>query len=227
MNKVNTILIVGLGRFGLSLCERLVELGQRVVAVDVDKDAVEEIADKVELAAVLDVTDEAALEKVGAREVDTAVVAIGGNTEAAIMATAILKSFAIPKILARADSKLMAKILARLGANKVIFLAKEMGEMVAEKVVHPSLFHFSRLPGENFFVGEIAPHPEMVGKSLQQLDFRKTYNATVMLVERDGRWTIPRPEEPIEAGDRFMISGKADEIENLIAHIEGGNGNNG
>lgn len=222
MNEVKTILVVGLGRFGLSLCERLVELEQRVVAVDMDKDAIETIADKVELAAQLDVTDEDALRKIGAHEVDVAVVAIGGNTEAAIMATAILKGFEIPRIIARADSTLMAKILGRLGANRVIFLAKEMGEMVAEKVVYPHLFRFSRLPGENFFVGEISPHPEMVGKTLHQLDFRKTYNATVMLIEHKGHWMLPRPDMPIAEDDRFMISGHANEIEDLISHIERG-----
>ena len=223
MSEIKTILVVGLGRFGLSLCERLVELEQRVVAVDIKMEAVEDIADKVELAAQLDVTDEAALEKIGAHEVDVAVVAVGGNNEAAIMATAILKGFKIPHIVARADSMLMAKILARLGANKVVFPAKEMGEMIAEKIVHPSLSRFSRLAGEQLFVGEITPHAEMVGKSLHQLDFRKTYNATVMLVEHKGHWTIPRPDVAIEADDRFMISGKADEIESLIAYIEGGN----
>lgn len=222
VNEIKTILVVGLGRFGLSVCERLVELKQRVVAVDMDREAVEAVADMVELAAQLDVTDEDALEKTGAREVDAAVVAIGGNTEAAIMVTAILKGFNIPRIVARADSNLTAKILARLGADRVIFPSKEMGEMVAEKVVHPNLFRFSRLPGENFFIGEISPHPEMVGKSLHQLDFRKTYNATVMLTERNGHWTIPRPDIPIEADDRFVISGYASDIENLISHIERG-----
>ena len=138
------------------------------------------------------------------------------------MVTAILKGFGIPRIIARADSTLVAKILGRLGANRVIFLAKEMGEMVAEKVVYPHLFRFSRLPGDNFFVGEISPHPEMVGKTLHQLDFRKTYNATVMLLEHKGHWMLPRPDMPIEADDRFMISGHANEIEDLISHIERG-----
>lgn len=222
MDMTKTILVVGLGRFGLSLCERLVELGQRVVAADIDKVAVESVADKVELAAMIDVTDEDALEKIGAREVDTAVIAIGGNVEASVMAVAILKGFGIPHIVARADSHMTAKILARLGANKVVFPSKEMGEMVAEKVVHPSLFRFSRLHGEQFFVGEIHPHPEMLGKSLHQMDFRKQYQVTVLLIEREGHWRLPRPEELIQTGDRFMVCGSADQIESLITHIERG-----
>lgn len=222
MNRIKTVLVVGLGRFGASLCDRLVELGQRVVAADRDKDAVAAVSDRVELAAQLDVTDEDALLKIGANEVDAAIIAIGGNTEAAIMATAILKDFKIPHIVARADSTLMAKMLARLGADEVVFPAKEMGELVADKVVHPGLFHFSRVPGEPFFVGEISPHPEMVGKSLHELEFRKTYNATVLLLQRRGHWTIPRVDMPIEADDRFMVSGSADEIQHLTDYIEGG-----
>ena len=222
MEKNKTVLVLGLGRFGQSLCERLLELGQRVVAVDMNKDVVEAIADRVELAAQLDVTDESALEKIGAREVDIAIVAIGGTSEASIMATALLHGFKIPTIVARADSVLMAKILAQLGANRVVFPAKEMGQIIADKVVHPSLFRFSRLPGEDMFVGEVEIHPDMAGRTLHQMEFRKTYNATVLMVERGGRWIIPRPDDPIQPQDRFMISGTAEDIEKLMETIKQG-----
>ncbi len=222
MDKRKTVLVLGLGRFGLSLCEKLMELNQRVIAADINKDAVESIANGVELAAQLDVTDEKALEKIGAREVDAAVVAIGSNSEASIMATALLKGFRIPTIVARADSPLMAKILAQLGANRVVFPSVEMGRIIAERVIYPSLFQFSKLHGEDMFVGEIDIHPDMVGKSLQEMDFRKTYNATVLMIERNNRWIIPRPDDALEFDDRFMISGKAADIEKLMAYIKEG-----
>ena len=121
MNSKQTILVAGLGRFGISVCEKLAELGQHVIAVDIDKDCVEEVADIVEYCAQLDATEEDLLLKVGAKEADVAIVAIGNNIEASILATAILKGLNIPRVIARAQTAIHARVLSRVGAHKVIF----------------------------------------------------------------------------------------------------------
>lgn len=217
-----TIMVLGLGRFGQSVCERLVELGQHVIAVDIDKKALESVVSKVDLAAQLDVTDEDALDKIGAREVDIAVVAIGNNSEASIMVTALLHGFQVPYIVARADSVLMAKILAQVGARRVVFPAREMGQIVADRVVYANLHRFSHLQGEDLFVGEIGVSPEMVGKTLHEMDFRKTYHASVLMVEQKGRWILPRPNEPLEENSRLMIVGSPDDVDKLLDHVKEG-----
>ncbi|MDO4785492.1 MAG: TrkA family potassium uptake protein [Fretibacterium sp.] len=222
MERAKTVLVLGLGRFGQSVCDRLTELGHHVVAVDMDREVVEAVSSRVELAAQLDVTDEDALEKIGAREADVAVVAIGGNSEASIMATALLNGFHIPQIVARADSPLMAKILARVGANRVVFPAREMGQIVAEQAVHPNLYRFTRLQGENLYVGDIGLHPEMVGRTLNGMKFEKAHNASVLMVEHRGAWALPDPNEPLAAEDRLMIAGAAEEVDRLIVHVREG-----
>ena len=95
-------LVIGLGRFGTALCNRLVDLGQRVVGVDKVRAHVEELADRLDLAAQLDATDEEALVKVGAKDADVAVVAVGEGVEASVLATAILRDLGIPLVVARA-----------------------------------------------------------------------------------------------------------------------------
>ena len=88
--KRKTYLIVGLGRYGTSLCEKLSELGAHVIAVDKERARIEELSDKLEYVAQLDATDEASLTKIGGKDADVAVVCLGEKTEASILVTAIL-----------------------------------------------------------------------------------------------------------------------------------------
>ena len=216
MESKQTILVVGLGRFGVSVCEKLAELGQHVIAADIDKERVEEVADIVEYCAQLDATDEDLLVKVGAREADVAVVAIGNSIEASILATAILKGLNIPKVIARAQTAIHGRVLSRVGAHKVIFPERDAGKNLAEMLVHPWLSAFSAIPGGGVLVGEIDATSGMVGKSLMELEFRKTYNGIVLLFDRKGSRFLPKPDTVIQEGDKLLVAGSDEDIATMI-----------
>lgn len=212
--------IVGLGRFGLSLCQRLVALEQRVVAVDRDPSKVAEVADLVDYSAQLDASDEEALVKVGAKEADVAVVSIGENIEASILSTAILRGLDIERVVARAQTALHARVLARVGAHRVIFPERDMGSRLADQFVNPWLSGFSQIPGNGYIVGEIPPLAEMVGKTLFELDFRKAFGATVLLVDRKGQKLLPERDTVILPEDRLMIVGDRDRLVDWIDGVQ-------
>jgi len=214
------VFVVGLGRLGVSLCEQLVSMGQYVVAVDRNPLRVEEMADSVDLCAQVDATDEDALVKAGAKEADIAVVTIGQNIEASILATTILKGLEIPYLVSRAQSSLHARVLARVGANKVIFPERDMGQKVAEQFIHPWLSRFSRLPGADFLIGEIAPSSEMIGKTLSELRFRSKYDAMVLLFKRDGAYFLPGADSIIKEEDRLLIAGQKDSLSTWVTELE-------
>lgn len=221
MSKENkTYFIVGIGRFGLSLCKRLVSLGQKVVAVDNDPTKVAEIADLVDYAAHLDASDEEALIKAGAKEADVAVVTIGENIEASIMATAILKGLDIDKVVSRAQTSIHARVLARVGAHRVIFPERDMGIKVAEQFVNPWLSNFSQIPGSGYLVGELDPLEEMIGKSLVDLDFRKSFGATLLLLERSGKKIFPERDTEIFSGDRLVVVGDTEKLAGWINEVK-------
>ncbi|WP_024822472.1 MULTISPECIES: potassium channel family protein [Aminobacterium] len=214
------ILVVGLGRFGFSLCEKLAALNQYVVGVDANPLKVEEVADIIDLAAQLDATDEDALIKVGAKEADIAVITIGENVEASILATTIIKGFNIPLVVARAQTALHARVLSRVGAHRVIFPERDMGQRVAEQFVHPWLTSFSQLPGGDYLVGEITPLAEMIGKTLAEQEFRKKYNAMVLLFDRKGSRFLPSADTVVEKDDRLLIAGKKKDLDILLEIIQ-------
>jgi trk system potassium uptake protein TrkA len=227
MKRKQTVLVAGLGRFGTALCEQLSAISQYVVAVDTDRERVASVSDYVDIAAQVDVTDEDALVKVGAKEVDVGVVAIGESLEASILATTILKGLGVPLVIARAQSALHARILSRVGAQKVIFPERDIGKRVAEQIVHPWISSFSQISGSSFFIGEVAPLAEMVGKTLSELHFRKTYNVMVLLFARDGKFLFPTADTVIGGGDRLLISGERDDIDALVERIRQESGREG
>jgi trk system potassium uptake protein TrkA len=220
LNGVKSIIVIGLGRFGSALCERLKAHKMTVIVVDRDKEKVEAMADVADLAAQLDSTDKEALTKIGTKEMDVAVVAIGEDVESSILTTAILKEFDIPQIISRAQNPLHARILARVGAHKVIFPERDMGWHVADLIANPWLQGFSQLPRSDILIGEIKPTEEMIGKSLAGLQFSDRYGAVVVLAERGGEKFLPKANYTIEREDRLTIAGSRDDIKKLMERYE-------
>lgn len=216
MEKKQTVLVVGLGRFGFSLCEKLSELGQYVMAVDSRKDRVESVASLVDFSAQLNATEEELLTRIGAKDADVAVVAIGEDIESSILATAILRGMGIPTVIARAQTNLHARVLARVGVDKVIFPERDMGRRLAESIVNPWTADFTSMSGRDFLVGEVAVLPSMVGKTLMEADFQKTYNGVVLLFDRKGRRFLPRYDTVMEEGDKILLAGSEENIKKLM-----------
>jgi trk system potassium uptake protein TrkA len=210
--KRKTCLVLGLGRFGEAVCLRLAELGQNVIGVDRNRSRVEALSESIDLTAQMDVTDEAALEKIGVKDCDVAVVAIGESLEASILAAAILVGFKVPFVVARAQNALHARVLARVGVHRVVFPERDLGLRTADQIVHPHLSRFSEIPGSGLIVGEVGALPEMFKKTLMELDFRHRYKAVVLLVSRNGDRFLPRADTVLEENDLLMVTGKQEDI---------------
>ncbi len=209
-------LIVGLGRFGTALCSKLAELGQNVIGIDSSAAAVAAVADRISVAAQMDVTDEASLIKIGAKEVDVAVVTIGEAVEPSVLCTSLLVEIGVPKVIARASNRLHARVLERVGAHSVISPEYDMGARIGELLVYPWYSSFTRIDGGNFVVGKILPIPEMVGKSIAELKFSQKYKVIVILMEYGGKQHIPDPARCIDKADMLWVQGTIDDIDRLV-----------
>lgn len=217
-----TYLVVGLGRFGTALCERLSAAGAHVIAVDRVRARVDELSDRLEYVAQLDATDEAALVKVGANTVDTAVVCLGEKTEATILVTAILKDIGVPNIVARATNDLQARILNKIGAHRIVAPEAEMGKRIADMLEHPWLDHFADLGDDNHVTGRVPAFPEMIGRSLKELSLPARFGCTVMILERGGKKIMPHADLVILEGDRIWLFGDRQRMAPLLERVTGG-----
>lgn len=218
--KKRSFLVIGLGRLGTALCEKLAGRGQYVIGIDSLPQPVNELADRIAVAAQLDVTDEGALRKAGAAEADVAVVTIGEAVEKSILCTSILVEMGIPLVIARAANCLHAKVLERVGAHSVIFPERDMGFSIGEKLVYPWYSAFTHIGGGDFLLGRIRPLPDMLGKDMAQLKFSQKYKVIVILMEYGGAQHTPDAARPFEKDDKIWVLGHTADIGRLAAECD-------
>lgn len=208
----NQAVVVGLGRFGGSLARELVAGNTEVLALDHREKMVNEWADSLTRVAVVDCTDEEALRQLDVHNFPRAVVAIGADIEASILATSILADFGIPRVWAKALSRQHARILERVGAHHVVLPEHDMGERVAHLVMGRML-DYIEFEDDYAMVKTLAP-AEAVGRSLGQSRLRQKYGVTVVSVKRHGEgFTYASPETEIQAGDLLIVAGRTDDTE--------------
>ncbi|MEZ5375631.1 MAG: TrkA family potassium uptake protein [Acidimicrobiales bacterium] len=212
----SSVLVIGLGRFGSSLAETLVELGTEVMAIDLDATLVQEWSTRLTHVREADATNPKVLRQLGATEFDVAVVAIGTGIEASILTTAALADVGVKNIWAKAIRDDHGSILERVGANHVIYPEKQMGIRVAHAVSGQVIDYFQL--DEGFVLAEVRPPAELIGLSLRDAHIREKYGVTIVCVKPEGMgFTYATPETEIQAGDILVIAGEVAETEKFAA----------
>jgi len=213
--------VIGLGRFGAAMATTLTELGQDVIGIDGNEEAVQRLADVIGAAVVLDATDERALRTAGVQDVDVAVISIGENIEASLLAVMLVKDLGVPRIIAKAVSPLHGRILERLGVNRVIFPEREMAMRVAHSLVVANVLDYIEL-SRDFSIIEMPAPEEFAGRSLKDLQLRNRYGLTLIAIKRktgtgDGEVTnvAPTAEDEIQAGDVLALLGPNERLAQL------------
>jgi trk system potassium uptake protein len=201
-----SVLVVGLGRFGSAVATSLVSLGHEVLAVDNDPRIVQTYADKLTHVVQVDSTSEEALRQIGAHEFGTAIVAIGAHLEASILTTSVLADLGISFVLAKALSREHGRILGRVGAHEVVYPEQAMGERVAH-LVTGKMMDFIEFDDGFALVKTRAP-AEAINKTLSESALRGRYGVTVVGTKRtDQDFVYARPETVIRDGDLLIVCG--------------------
>lgn len=211
-----SVLVVGLGRFGSAVATSLVSLGHEVLAVDNDSVIVQTYADKLTHVVQIDSTNEEALRQIGAHEFGTAVVAIGDNIEASILTTSVLGDLGIGFIVAKALSREHGRILGRVGAHEVVYPEHAMGERVAH-LVTGKMMDFIEFDDGFAMVKTRAP-AEAVNRTLAESGLRSRYGITVVGTKRtDEDFVYARPETVVREGDLLIVCGNTKSCEKFAA----------
>jgi trk system potassium uptake protein TrkA len=209
------IAVIGLGQFGMSVAIELHRLGHSVLAIDIDEKKVNEIADRVSHALILDVTDKEALIEAGLNSSDTAIIAIGSNIQASILCSVLLKEIGVKKIIAKSVDYYHGLILQKVGADKTISPESEMGVRLARNIASPSVLDYIQLaPG--YSVVELLATPKIIGKSLAELDLRRKANVNVLAIRRDETLNpVPNGDDVIGRNDILIVAGRDKDLEDL------------
>jgi trk system potassium uptake protein len=203
-------LVVGLGRLGISMVETLDSLGHEVLAIDKREGVIQRLADElpnVHLVAT-DATDEATVRGLNVEGFDAAAVMIGENhLEAGILATATLKEVGVPRIVARATGGIHARVLEKVGADRVIQPEREIGEQLARTMASPVVLDYVDLGEDEALIESQVPRA-WLDKSLSELDLSQKFGLTVLALKPKGRpGSLPRGDTVLHAGDVLVVGG--------------------
>ncbi|EKN65790.1 TrkA-N domain-containing protein [Neobacillus bataviensis LMG 21833] len=209
----NQYAVIGLGRFGLSIANKLYESGQEVLGVDVNEERVEESHPFATHSVIADSTDAEALKSIGIRNFDTVIVAIGNDIQASILTVLLLKELGVKQVIAKAINKLHGQVLKKVGADWVVFPERDMGIRVAHQLLSPNVLNFIEI-SKNYSVEEVKIPDRMMEKTLRELDLRARFNLSVIAIRHDDDINIsPSPDEKIHYGDVLVVIGENRDLE--------------
>lgn len=207
--------VIGTGRFGYQVATTLAHNGMEVLAVDSNEAIISSIRDKVTQAICLRVTDEEALIRIGAGEMDVIIVAMGENFAQSILVTAILKQkLKVPMVITRSISEIHKDILALIGADQVILPEQEVGQRLADTLSLP--FHTLARLSPQFCISQLKAPALFVQKSLKDLDLFSTYQVICLGTKKDGE-VVPLPSHhKITEDDLLIIAGTTQAVGRLV-----------
>jgi trk system potassium uptake protein TrkA len=209
------VMVIGLGRFGSALARELERLGHEVLAVDRNEQLVNDIAPDVTHALQLDASDEDALRAAGAADFTTAIVAISSAAEPSIFATMVLKRLGVRTVISKAGSVLHGEILARVGADRVVFPERETGLRLAHSFNVPNVIDYLDV-APSFGIEKIRPPTSFIGKTLGELDLKGRLGLTPIALRRAQQVFVnPAREERVADGDELILIGRDDKLDQL------------
>lgn len=204
--------VIGLGRFGGSICEELSREGMRVLAIDINEQKINEYKNIASHAVIADSTDEQALKALGIKNIDHVIVAIGDNIQASILTTVILTELGIKQITVKAQNDYHEKILNKIGADVVVHPERDMGRRLAHSLISSNIIDYLELSEEHSIV-EVKAGKKMIGKNLMDLNIRAYYGCNVVAIKRGNEMIIsPAAEDTIKGDDILIVLGADDDI---------------
>lgn len=202
---MKSVLIIGLGRFGRYLCQKLMSLHNEVMIVDRDEAAVSALMSEVTSAQIADCTDEAALRSLGVQNFDLCCVCIGSDFQSSLLITSMLHDLGAQRIVSKASRDIHAKLLLRNGADEVVYPERDSAERVAVRLSAQNVFDYIELTDE-YSIYEIPPLDNWPGRTVREIDVRNKYRINILAIKR-GEEIRPLPgADYLFTGDEHILA---------------------
>ena len=215
MSKKKTYAVFGLGRYGIAVARELVSNGMEVIAVDTDERIVNMAADELPICKCADVTDPDVIRQLGISNVDVVIIAMANNLEASVMAVTLCKEIGVKTVIAKAANEMHQKILARVGADEVVFPENESGIRLAKNLLSAGFVDMVSL-AKNVSMIELDVRPEWVGKNLIRLNLRKKYSINVVALRREDMVSVDiDPHAPLQSTDKLIVIANTEKLSKL------------
>lgn len=215
---MKSILLVGLGRFGRHIAEKLFELRHQVMAIDKKEERVDAVMPFVTNGQIGDSTNEDFLVSLGIGNFDVCIVAIGDDFQSSLETTSLLKELGAKLVVSRAAGDVQAKFLLRNGADEIVYPERQLANWTAIRYSADNIFDYIALDAEHA-IFEVQVPENWIGRTVGELDIRKKYNVNIMALKREGRMNLSiAPDTRIEQGQTMLVLGATKEVQKVF-HI--------
>lgn len=212
--KRKQFLVAGLGLFGTSVALTLQQMGYEVYALDSEEGLVQNLSTQLNYVVCGDASDRKTLQSLPLEDIDVAVVAIG-NVERNMMCTMLLKELGVKQVVAKAINNLHGAMLNKIGADKVVYAERDMGERVAHNLISAGVMDYIELSSEISVMSLPIP-TEYVGKNLIEADLRRRYDVNVVAIKREGRTLVnPKAQEVFQPEDEIVVLGTHEGVKSM------------
>ena len=188
MNK-KTILLIGLGRFGLHIAKKLHELGHEVMAVDLNEERINQAVPYVTDAQIGNSTNEEFLKSLGINNFDLCIVTISDDFQSSLETTSLLKELGAKKVVSRAERDGQAKFLLRNGADEIVYPEKQLASWMAIKYSADHILDYIEIDNEHA-IFEVSVPKDWIGKTIGEIDIRKKYGINILGIKDDKKLNV-------------------------------------
>lgn len=210
-----TYVVIGLGKFGTAVAERLYELDNEVLAIDECTESVQRIENKVTYAIVADARDENVLRSLGVKNYDCAIVAIGTDLAASVITTLNLKELGVPQVICKATDETQKRALEKIGADRVLIPEREIGIKLAQTISSTSILDFIELSRE-YGIAELPTPAHWAGKTLRELNVRAKYGVNIIALKSGSKVNVsPAADAVLQADAVLVVVGTNEQLAKL------------
>ncbi len=211
--------VIGLGRFGMSVAITLAQEGAQVLAIDRDEAKINTVKDHVTTAYQTDSTDKDALKEAGIKNCDVVIVGIGEDIDSSILATLNLKELGTRYIVAKAVNSQHAKVLEKIGADKIVYPEADTGKRIAWQLMESDVLEFIEISPQ-YAVKDVDIPKQFIKKTIKELHVGSQFNVLVLAISKGNeRDIIPSTDTVFEKKDRITIVGRTTDVKKFVEHF--------
>ena len=213
---MKNVLLIGLGRFGRHMAQKLTDMRHQVLVIDKDERKVQEAMGYVTNAEIGDATDPALIDSLGVKDFDLCVVTMSHDLQASLEITALLKEKGAPYVLVRVSRDTHARFLLACGADEIIYPEKEMADWAAVRYSGDHVYDYTRLsPDHAIYETEIPD--TWIGHTVVDLGVRQRYHLNILAIRRNGDVEpMPGPSYQFRPGDRTILLGSDKDVQKFL-----------
>ncbi len=213
---MKSVLLIGMGRFGRHMAQKLHELRHEVLAVDRNEQRIDDALPFLTSAQIGDATNPQFISELGVRDFDLCVVTIGDDFQSSLEATSLLKEQGARFVLSRATRDVHAKFLLRNGADEVIYAEKQMANWAAVRYTADHVFDYIELTPEHS-IYEMAIPEEWVGHTPVELNVRRRHHVNILATKYKGELEpLPGPDHIFRRDETIFILGSNRDVRKLL-----------